>query len=129
MHEVAEGDLVELARPTVIFFRINKLEIPELENAETDPLENHQDNGATSPVNTHTSLSHSPLEDTLVASAAPWPFPRVEAVDAALKSREGYLPDVRLLGANYILYGVYQDQHSSHQIGRASCNGKNVVRH
>ena len=109
MHEVAEGDLVELTRPTAIFSCIDKLKIPELENAETDPLENHQDNGATSPVNTQTSLPHSPPEDTLVASAALWPFPRVEAVDAALKSRERYLPDVRLLSANYILYGVYQD--------------------
>ena len=44
-----------------------------------------------------------------MASAAPPPCPRVEAVDAALKSREGDLPDVRLLGANYMIYGDYQD--------------------
>ena len=84
----------------MLFSRINELEIPELDNAETDPPENHQDNGATPPVNT---------EDTLVASATPPPFPRVEAGNDNLQAQYGDLPDARLFSADYILYGVYQD--------------------
>ena len=109
MHEVAESKLVKIARPTVLFSRIYELELPELDDAETNPPENHQDNGATPPVNTHPSPPHSLLRDALVSPAAPPLHPRVEAVDAALKAREGDYPDVRLLGANYMLYGVYQD--------------------
>ena len=52
MHEVSEVELVELTRPTVIFFRIDKLELPDLDNSETNPPENHQGNGAAPPVNT-----------------------------------------------------------------------------
>ena len=93
----------------MFFSRIDKLELPDLDDTETNPPKNHQDNGATSPVNTHTSLPHSPLEDTLVSSSAPLPRPRVEAGNAALQAREGYILDVRLLGDDYTLYGVYQD--------------------
>ena len=109
MHEVVESELVELARPTVLFSCIDELELPELGDAETDPPEKPQDNGATPPVLTQQSLSHPPLEDALVAPAAPSPRPRVEASDAALQAWEGDLPDVRLLDADYMLYGVYQD--------------------
>ena len=109
MHEVAEGDLVKLAGPMVIFSRIDELKLPDLDNAKTDPPENHQDNGATPLVNTYPSPLHSPLEYTLVASVAPPPCPHVEVGNAVLQSREGDLPDVCLLGANYMLYGVYQD--------------------
>ena len=73
MHEVTDGDLVKLAQPTVIFSCIDKLEIIYLDDAKTDPPENHQDNGATLPVNTQTSPPHSPLEDASVASAATLP--------------------------------------------------------
>ena len=107
-HEVSEGDLDAIARPTVLFSHTDKLKIPELDNSETDPPENHQDNGATLPVNTQPSPPHSPLEDTLVAFVEPPPRPHVEARDAALQAREGELLDFRLLGANYMLYGVYQ---------------------
>ena len=41
--------------------------------------------------------------------AAPLPRPCVKDINPALQAREGDLPDVRLLGADYILYGVYQD--------------------
>ena len=41
--------------------------------------------------------------------AAPPPRPRVEAVDAFLQAQEGDLPEVRLLGDDYMLYSVYQD--------------------
>ena len=84
MHEVVEVDIVELARPTVLFSRIDDIKIPELNNSKTNLPENYQDNGATPPVNNQPSLPHSPLEDTSVASAAPPPLPRVEDSDAAL---------------------------------------------
>ena len=109
MHEVTENELVKLTQPTVLSPRINELELSELDDDENDPPENHQDNGATPPVNTQPSPPHSTLEYTSVASAAPPPHPRVEAGNAALQSQEGDLPDVRLLGADYMLYGVYQD--------------------
>ena len=67
MHEVAEDYLVKLSQPMVLFSRIDDSELSELNNAETDPPENHQDNGATLPVNTHPSPPHSSLEDALVA--------------------------------------------------------------
>ena len=44
-----------------------------------------------------------------MASAIPPPRLRVEAGNAALQAQEGDLPDVRLIGADYMLYGVYQD--------------------
>ena len=93
----------------MIFSHTNKIEIPELANAETELPENHQDNSAMPPVNTRPSPPHSPPEDASVASAKPSPRPRVEDGEAALQASEGELPDVRLLGANCILYGVYQD--------------------
>ena len=93
----------------MIFYHTNELEIPELANAKINQKENYQDNGATPRVNTQTSLQHSPQEDTLVASDEPLPRPRIEAADAALQAQEGDLLDVRLLGAEYMLYGVYQD--------------------
>ena len=87
MHEVAEGEIFELARPTVIFSRIEELKIPELDDAETNPPENHQENGVILPVNTQPFPPHSSLEDVSVASAAPPPRPHVEAGNAALQAR------------------------------------------
>ena len=69
MHEVSEGEINEIARPTVLFSHTDELKIPELTDDDTDPLENHQDNGAMPLVNTYTFLVHLPPEDTLVASA------------------------------------------------------------
>ena len=86
MHEVAESDLVKLTLTTFISSCIGELEFPEPEDAETDPPEKHQDNGAMLPVNTQPSPPHSPLEDALVAPAAPPPQPRVESRDAALQA-------------------------------------------
>ena len=51
----------------------------EITNSETDLTENHQDNGATPPVNTQTSLSHLALEDTPMDSAVPLLRPHIEA--------------------------------------------------
>ena len=109
MHEVTEGEHNAITRPTMLFSHTDKLGIQELVDAETNLLENHQDNGTTPPVNTQPSPPHSSPEDTSVASADPPPRPRVEAGDAALQAREGDLPDIRLHGAVYMLYGVYQD--------------------
>ena len=111
MHQVAEGELNTIARPAVLFSRIDELEIPGLDDAETNLPENHQDNGATPPVNTQPSPSHSTPEYTSVASTLPPPLPRprVEAGNSTLQARERDLPAVRLIGTNYMLYGVYQD--------------------
>ena len=102
MNEVAEGELVELPRPTVFLSCINELKIPELDDAETDPTENHQDNGATPTVKTQPSPPHKPLEDASLASAAPPPRPLIEAGTTALQAREGDLPDVRRIGCTKI---------------------------
>ena len=55
MHEVAEGDLVELARPMVLFSLIDELKLPELDNAKTDLPESHQENVDTLLVNNQPS--------------------------------------------------------------------------
>ena len=66
VHEVLEGELKAIARPTVLLSHTNELKIPEPAEAETDPPKNHQDNGAMPPVNTHPSPLHSPPKDTSV---------------------------------------------------------------
>ena len=109
MRKVSEGELDAIERPVVLFSHTNELEIPDLTEAKTNPLENNQDNGTIPPVKTQLYPPQSPPEDTLVASAEPLTCPRVESGDAALQAREGGLPGVRLLGADYMLYVVYQD--------------------
>ena len=37
MYEVAVSKLVKLAQPTVLFSRIDKIELPDIDDAETDP--------------------------------------------------------------------------------------------
>ena len=93
----------------MLFSHNDKLKMLELAKDETDPPKIFQEYGETPPVNTQPYLPHSPPEDTSVASSKPPPCPRVEAGDAAFQARERNLPDVRLLGADYMLYGVYQD--------------------
>ena len=92
----------------MLFSFTNELKILELVDAETDPTENLQDNSATPPVGTEPALPHSPLEETLVASTEPPSFPRVEDGDAALQAYAGDLLDVRLLGADDMLFRLYQ---------------------
>ena len=93
----------------MISYCIDQLKLPELKDTETDPLENHQENGATPPVNTQPYLPHLPMEDALVTPAAPPPRPRVKAGDAALQAQDGDLSDICLFGADYMLYGIYQN--------------------
>ena len=109
MREVLEGKIDTSLRPTALFSYTNELKILEIADTETDPPENLQENGAMPPVSTYPSLSYSSLKDTLVTLAKPTPRHRVEAGDATLQARAGDLPDVRLLGANHMLYGVLQD--------------------
>ena len=71
MQKILEGDIKAIARPTVLFSQTNELKIPELDDTDTNPSENLEDNGATPPVNTQKSPPRSPQEDTLVASAEP----------------------------------------------------------
>ena len=68
----------------MIFYHTDEIEIPELADADTDPPENHQDNGATPPVNTQTSPPHSHPEDTSFDSAKPLPQHCFEYGDADL---------------------------------------------
>ena len=93
----------------MLFSHTEKLGILELADVETNPPKNLEENGATLPVNTQPSPPHSLTEDTSVASAKSPPCPRVEARDTALQARAGDLPYVGLLGADYMLYGFYQD--------------------
>ena len=58
MHEVLEGEIGTIIRPTVLFSHTNEIEITELADAETDPPKNHQNNSATLPVNTNPNPSH-----------------------------------------------------------------------
>ena len=87
MHEVVECEIIELARPTVNFSSLDELKIQELDNDETNQLENHQDNGTTPPVNTQTYPLHSPLEDALVDSAAPPPCQHIKAGNTSLEAQ------------------------------------------
>ena len=109
VQKVSEGDIDSTVQPMAIFSHIDKLGITELADTETDPTKNIQDNGVTPPFGTQTSSLNLPLEDTLVAPSKPPPRPRVEAGDAALQERAGDLPDILLLGANDMLFRVYQD--------------------
>ena len=109
MHEVADSKIIKLTRTTVLFYRIDEIKLTELNDAETDPPENLQDNGATLRVLTQPYPLHSPLEDDLVDPAAFLPCPCVKAGDVALQVQERDLPDTNLLGSDYMIYGVYQD--------------------
>ena len=52
MHEVLEGEINAIIRPTVLFPHTDEFKIPELVDTETNLLENLQDNGAMPPVGT-----------------------------------------------------------------------------
>ena len=91
MHKVSDGEIDAITWPAVLFSHTDKLKILELTDAETNQPKNHQDRGATPPVNTQPFLPHTPLEETLVASIEPPPHPHVEAGDAALQACDGDL--------------------------------------
>ena len=98
MHEVLEGEIDAIVRPTVLFSHTDELEIPELAEADTKPPENLQGNSTTIPLGTQPLSPQSPLEDTLVSLDEPLPCPWVKAGDADLQARTEELLDVRLLG-------------------------------
>ena len=64
MYEVLEGELNKIARPTVLFYYTDKIEIMEFADDETDPPEIQQDNGATPPDNTQPYPTKSPPQET-----------------------------------------------------------------
>ena len=109
MHEVTAGELNTSARKTVLFYHTDEIKNLEIPNANTDLPGNHQDNGAKPPANTQPSPPHAPPEDTSVASAKPTLHPRIDAGDYDIQVQEGDLLNFHLLGADYTLYGVYQD--------------------
>ena len=124
MHEVSEGKIDAITQPTVILSHTEELEITELADADNNPPINHQDNGATPPVNTQPYPPNSPPEDTLVAKNETPPRPHFKAGDADLQVHTGDLPDIHLLGADYIFYGVYRDwvhQKSRRPLGWRNC--------
>ena len=108
MNEVSVREISDISRLTALFYNTNKIKMTELADAETNPTGNLQDNGATPPVTTQTSSTHSPLEDTFVAPAKPPSHPHVEYGDADLQGCAGDLPDVHILGYENILFGIYQ---------------------
>ena len=87
----------------------NELKILEFSDADINPTKNYQYNGSTPPLVTHPYPLYSPLEDTSVAPDEPPPGPHIEAGDSAIQVCTGDLPYVRLLGADDMLLGVYQD--------------------
>ena len=58
MHEVSEGEIDAIERPTVLFSHTEELKMLELANANTDPPKSLQDYGATPLVNTQPYLTH-----------------------------------------------------------------------
>ena len=121
MYKVLLEEINAILRLTLLFNHTKKFEITELANAKTDPTKNHQYNGDTPPLGTQPCSLHSPLTYTLVTPVYPPPCPRFEAIYDAFIARSGDLPDVCLLGADKILFGVYQDW--AHQNTRNHLDG------
>ena len=109
MYDILVEDINAIVQPTVFFTHINELKILDIANNETNPNEKYQDNGTTPLLSTQPPLPHSPLIDTSIAPADSLPHPRVEAGDATVIARVGDLLNVCLLGADDMLFRVYQD--------------------
>ena len=111
MHEVTVVDLEDFTQPTELFAQPDEPDPTDLADEKITPVENHQDNGATTTHSTQPSLPHSPLIDGSVASEPP-PLPlrpRVDAVDAAHLLSTANHPEVCLKAADDALFSVYQD--------------------
>ena len=108
--EVSEGELDTIARPTVLLSHTDELEIPELADAETDPPENHQDNGATPLVNTHPPPATLPPIRHIVrlsqASAMPTRWGRIRRSSSARGIPPGRPPFGRQLHDIWGLTGL-----------------------
>ena len=85
------------------------IKIPEISNDKTDPTKNLHNNGAMPPLGTHPSSPHSHIEDAWFALSKTPPRTGIKAGDAVLQACVGDLPDVHLLGAEYMLFEVYVD--------------------
>ena len=108
MYKVSEGDINTIVQPMVLFTHRNNLETTELTDDKTNSTKNHQDNGAKPLLGTKPSFPYSPMTDTSSALAKPLPFPHIEDGDTIVLARTGDLLDVLFLGANDMLFGVYQ---------------------
>ena len=53
MHEVSVGYIYYILLPTLLFSHTDEIGIPKITDAETNPNENLQDNGAVPPAGTH----------------------------------------------------------------------------
>ena len=109
MQKVLVLEIDAIVQPMALFNHTNEFETIDLADADTKPTENHQDNYTTPSLGTQTSSTHSPLTDTPAALAEPLPRPYVEAGDAAVLACTGDIRGVSLLGADNMLFGVYQD--------------------
>ena len=74
---------------------------------ETNPVKNHQENGASLPLGIQPSLPQLTLIDTLVSPDEPLPRNHVKARDAARLAHEADLLEVCIQRANYMLFRVY----------------------
>ena len=109
MHKVSEEEINAIARPTALFNQHDKLDCMEISDAKTTPSKNQRDNGASTPIGTQPYLLNSPLTGAVGAPDEPPLCPCVEAGDATHLARVAELPDVRLKGADGMIFGVYQD--------------------
>ena len=75
MHKVSEGKINVISQPTMLFSHTNELEIPELVDAETDPPENLQDDGAHAAGQNRDFPAALTPEDTSVVSNKSLPCP------------------------------------------------------
>ena len=96
MHEVSEEDTNAIVRPMALFTQPDKIESTELADADATPPQNYQDNGAFPPIDTQSSLLHSPLTDTLINLEKNPPHPHVGTRAAAVLASTVDLPEIRL---------------------------------
>ena len=71
----------------VLFTQPDEIDTMDLDDAETTPDENHQDNGASPPLNTQPSSLQTPLTDALVDLYEPPTCSHIDARDAAHLAR------------------------------------------
>ena len=79
----------------------------DLTNNDTNPDENHQDNGATLPHVTQPSSPHSPLTYASVSLEPPPLLPQVDGGAVVHLAGTVHLLEVRLKAANDMLFGAY----------------------
>ena len=81
----------------------------KLDEPETEATKNHRYNGAMPPIGTKASSPNSPLTENSVDPDKPPSCPRIYSGDSSVLACVVDLLEVRLQGANTMLFGVYQD--------------------